>query len=291
MLKQGDEYFAGLFDGEGSVGIYAVSNGKKRRESGQKNYWSPKLAIVGTYRPQIEAAYLHFGVGSISTQKRQALQKLPKGLTIDPKLCKQGWRWMAQRKSDILLVLERIFPYLIEKKEQAEIVMKFCKGELAGEEASKLCKGAKQFEFVSSSGESPRKSTGSPSEWNPAAKLTYEQAQDIRRRVAAGERQVGIAREFGVTRTQVNRIVNNITYTRPPLSYNKDEVPPILEAPVKRFLGPAKLTYEQAQEVRGLLAGGMKQADIARKFNVNKGLISKIVNNLTYTRPPMSYHK
>lgn len=34
-------YFAGFFDGEGSVGIYTVSNNK----SGEKTYWSIKLAM------------------------------------------------------------------------------------------------------------------------------------------------------------------------------------------------------------------------------------------------------
>lgn len=32
------EYFSGLFDGEGTVGIYAVGNGRKTN-SGNKVYW------------------------------------------------------------------------------------------------------------------------------------------------------------------------------------------------------------------------------------------------------------
>lgn len=218
-IKRSNEYFAGLFDGEGTVGIYAVSNGKKT-ESGNKNYWSIKLSIVGSHRPQIEAAYWHFYVGQLSTQKRQALQKFPKGKSIDPKLCKQGWRWMVQRKSEVLEVLERIYPYLIEKKEQAKICIKFCKGELRGDVAADLCKKAKQFEFLADLGEPARKSTGSTAEWNPMAKLTFDQAQTIRQRVKNGERQINVAKELGLSKTVVSRIINNITYTRPPLSYN-----------------------------------------------------------------------
>lgn len=81
MCVRGDEYWAGIFDGEGTIGVYAASG-----------YWSARMAVVGSYRPMIEEAYKHFGVGSFKTQKRQALQKTPMGL-VDSKLGKQCWRW------------------------------------------------------------------------------------------------------------------------------------------------------------------------------------------------------
>jgi len=284
---RGNEYFAGLFDGEGTVGVYVITNSKKS-ESGKKNYWMAKMSIVGTYRPQIEAAYNHFKVGSLSTQKRQALQKLPKGKTIDPKLCRQGWRWSVQAKKDVAEVIEKILPYLMEKKEQAEIVLKFCKGELDGEMASRLCKEAKRFEYSADLGESPRKSTGSCSEHNPLAKLTYEQAQEIRQRVHNGEKQIKIARELGVSKTQISRIVNNITYVYPPMSYNKGEkpIPDVLPPPEKTAgSGRAKLTYEQAQEIRLRVKRGERQFMIAHELGITRTQVSKIVNNQTYVSP------
>jgi hypothetical protein len=49
-----DSYIAGLFDGEGSIGIYAVGNGKINYN---KTFWSIKIGIVGTYKPMIKAIY------------------------------------------------------------------------------------------------------------------------------------------------------------------------------------------------------------------------------------------
>jgi DNA invertase Pin-like site-specific DNA recombinase len=281
MLERGDEYFAGLFDGEGTVGIYPIG-------PYERICWSCRLSIVGTFRPQIEAAYLHFGLGSLSTQKRQALQRLPKGLSIDPKLCKQSWRWLIQRKEEVLNVLERVYPYLMEKREQAEVVMKFCKGELDGETASKMCKEAKQFEFPAFTGESPRKSTGSPAEWNPASKLSYEKAQEIRRLVAEGMKQAEAAKSYKVSKHIISRIINNLTYTRPPMSYSKgDNSGPKLLAPPEKTAGSgiAKLTWDQADEIRQRVRDGEKQIDLAREFKVSKVQISRVVNNLTYVRP------
>lgn len=43
-------------------------------------------------------------------------------------------------------------------------------------------------------------------ERSPVAKLTDEQVGEIRERIAAGEKQVDLAREFGMSKTHVNRI-------------------------------------------------------------------------------------
>lgn len=43
----------------------------------------------------------------------------------------------------------------------------------------------------------------------PFSKLTWEKVDEIRRRVNNGEKQYRIAREFGISRTQVSNIMNN----------------------------------------------------------------------------------
>lgn len=43
-------------------------------------------------------------------------------------------------------------------------------------------------------------------ERSPVAKFTDEQVGEIRERIAAGEKQVDLAREFGMSKTHVNRI-------------------------------------------------------------------------------------
>lgn len=51
---------------------------------------------------------------------------------------------------------------------------------------------------------------------NPNARLTYQQAEEVRERVENGERQVDIAEELEVSKTMISRIVNHKTYTKPP---------------------------------------------------------------------------
>ena len=47
---------------------------------------------------------------------------------------------------------------------------------------------------------------------NGNAKLTHEQAEDVKKRVALGERQVDLAREFNVHRQTINQIVRGTGY-------------------------------------------------------------------------------
>ena len=117
-------YFAGLFDGEGTVGIYSV----------RQEYWSVRMQIVGTHKPMIKALYDFVGDGSFTIQSKQ-------------KNYKQGWKWCLSNRSIIKRVLLNITPYLIEKKEQAQIVIDYLDGNLDGRVASSLCKEAKQFSF------------------------------------------------------------------------------------------------------------------------------------------------
>ncbi len=47
---------------------------------------------------------------------------------------------------------------------------------------------------------------------NGIAKLTHEQAEEVKKRVALGERQVDIAKEFNVLRQTINQIVRGVGY-------------------------------------------------------------------------------
>jgi hypothetical protein len=209
-MKNLDAYFAGLFDGEGTVGIYVVS-----RKSELIN-WSTRFAIVGTYQPMIKAAFEHFGCGQLRTQKRQAVVRTP---SRDYALGKQGWLWLVTRKSEIKMILERMLPYLIEKRPQAEIVLAYINGEIEGEKASLACKQAKRFSFPATV-EPKKRSTGSPGELNPNAKFTWTEVELIRQRYEKGEKQVELAREFKVTRSIINRMVKGLSYTIRPLTCN-----------------------------------------------------------------------
>lgn len=193
-------YAAGVFDGEGSVGIYRVSNGKS-----DKVYYAVRLAVVGTHRPMIAALREHFNVGLFTTQKRQAIQHTPNGSVFG----KQGWLWAVQSRAETQSVLEQILPHLIEKKVQAEIALAFCRGEISGEVAEHSCKAAKKFSFPIEDFEeyASRRNTGQlAGSKNPAATTSEETAVEIKRRLALGHRGVDIARELGVTKGVVSRI-------------------------------------------------------------------------------------
>ncbi len=47
---------------------------------------------------------------------------------------------------------------------------------------------------------------------HPSAKLTLERVRSIRQRIAAGETQTGLAREFGVTQANISSIVRRKTW-------------------------------------------------------------------------------
>lgn len=197
-----DAYFAGLIDGEGTMGVYATGNGKDGN-----TYWSAKFAVHGAYRPMILSAHEHFGVGQFSTAKRNPGHHLGG---------KPQWLWQVCSKGKIAHVLERVIPYLMEKREQAATMIAYCKGEISGDAAQGILREQKRIEFPHSIGEGVRLPRGTPSETCQISRTTWAIAEEIRRRVENGERQADLYREYGLTKTIVNRIVLRKTYVTEP---------------------------------------------------------------------------
>lgn len=148
------------------------------------------------------------------------------------------------------------------------------------------------------------------------ALLTNEQVLDIRARYAAGETQVALGKEFGVSNDCIHLIVTNRAYKdlaapeELPVIRGKDNV--LLEQDVLDiierhtagetqahlarqygvtqttiwhilkdrggFVPKPKLTQEQVQQIRDVLATGAQQRAVARQFNVSEATISKIAN-------------
>lgn len=193
-------YVAGLFDGEGSVGIYSVSNGRSK----EKLYWAPKLTITGSYRPMIEAVARFVGIGRFTFSKRQALgscngRKYATRKRRGAKLCKQGWRWSVSSQADILVVGAKLLPFLHEKKAQLEAVLQFCRGELDGKVAAARCKKAKKFSFPADDWIEPnRRKPAFKGENNPFALLSNSQVRDLRRRAIKGESTLSLMKRFNI---------------------------------------------------------------------------------------------
>ena len=125
------EYLAGFFDGEGSIGIY-WSNGSSdtRYKSGHKNgSWIRSVSVVNTYRPILETFQSHFG-GRIGQ------------IIKDPKY-KPCFQWQIGSKFGIKTCLDELKPHLIEKREQAKLMLLACEGLMNEEDAAKQLKELK----------------------------------------------------------------------------------------------------------------------------------------------------
>ena len=95
-------YFAGLIDGEGYIGMQSTGVGKPKK---------PSLEVKMTCKKTIDALQSHFGCG--------AIRMIPPP-SANPHY-KTQWRWKITHKPAIS-VIEQILPYMITKKDEAEIV-------------------------------------------------------------------------------------------------------------------------------------------------------------------------
>ena len=194
------EYLAGLFDGEGPVGIYRVKN-----KNSEKVYWSVKLSIVGTHKPMIESIYKKVGYGMFTTQKRQMMCRTPIGNVLG----KQGWKWGLTSKSSVKDFLEKIYPILIEKKAQADIVLSYCTGKIDGNEASRLCKQEKKFEFpIGEFEEYKPRACDFKGMANPRSKLTVREVKIIKLALQTGVPGSLLAKILNVSKVTISNIKN-----------------------------------------------------------------------------------
>lgn len=102
-------YFAGLFDGEGSISIAKVKCTRIRNPS-VSFYYRLQVCLVNNDRPVVEWLKSQFG-GSICVRNM-------KGARMETHCwsccCQQGLRFLQQ-----------VFPYLHIKRRQAEVAIKF----------------------------------------------------------------------------------------------------------------------------------------------------------------------
>ena len=213
-------YVAGVFDGEGTVGVYHV----KREETaarGYADYHAARLTIVGTHRPMIEAIYKFANVGHFGIQKRQTLHTSPqqgKKYSVDgreeTRLCKQGWKFSITSKYELEPFLLNIVEFLHEKRRQVEIVLAFFRKDISGADAVQACKAAKKFHFPATDWvEPPRRIPNFKGEKNPFAKLSHEQVRELRARAAAGATNEELMRDYNIDdRSTIWRIKTRRAY-------------------------------------------------------------------------------
>lgn len=113
MKKTDLAYIAGLFDGEGSIGIY-LNQSKKTKEGIKLSHYRLQCAVMLTDEFLIHLLQMHFG-GEFYIYTRR-----------DKPIWRIVYRWSVNSKK-ALDFLETIIPYLKIKKPQAEIAIQFQK--------------------------------------------------------------------------------------------------------------------------------------------------------------------
>lgn len=103
MTKLKDSYFAGLIDGEGCIRL------ERKTERNRTLREAPTVQVKMTCLKTINALRDYFGCGSIQPYKPVKAHYKPQ------------WRWRVRDKS-AALVLHRILPYMITKRDEAEFV-------------------------------------------------------------------------------------------------------------------------------------------------------------------------
>lgn len=103
-------------------------------------------------------------------------------------------------------------------------------------------------------------------EKHPNTELTWEKIREIRERYNKGENTTILADEFGMTRQQMWRIINNAQWQDG--NYN----------PVHNH-GNAKIDYDIVYQIRDRYKNGEKQKNLATEFGISIGLISMIISN------------
>lgn len=103
-----NSYFAGFFDGEGSVGIYKTKQSKHSRGSG---FWyKPRVSASNSVRPILKKMQSLYGGGLVS---------------FAPRTENRSWEhsWSLTTNRPIELFLLKVLPYLVVKYEQANTMM------------------------------------------------------------------------------------------------------------------------------------------------------------------------
>lgn len=98
-------YVAGFFDGEGTVGISHVKHPSA-------DYYNVRVAIINTNRAILDAIQGTFG-GSVGSHDKRRSDKH-----------KQSWQvqWYSESAIEFL---RTIYPYVIVKRDQIELALKF----------------------------------------------------------------------------------------------------------------------------------------------------------------------
>ena len=109
MFPSPDQEFAwaiGLFEGEGSAGVYG--NGKNKHVIAQV-----KMRLID--KDTVERFHIAVGVGRLQNENHAAKNTIMYG-------------WTLTRQADLLMLAQKMYPYLSKRRQaQLDPVIEFCK--------------------------------------------------------------------------------------------------------------------------------------------------------------------
>ena len=108
-----------------------------------------------------------------------------------------------------------------------------------------------------------------PGQESGRAKLTWEHARAIRLRHEAGETQIALAREFGLSQPTISALLRGESWREPGV--------------VTRDFR-TKISKDQRSEIKKRIAEGSRQVDLAREYGVGQSRISAIVHDYDHRR-------
>lgn len=104
-------YIAGVIDSDGYIGL---TRSRENRRTKKTYSYRPTITITQT-KPQAIALLKDIGLGRFGIKKQQS------------KKHKSLYRWGIYSYRDVKFLIKRILPYLRIKKEQAKILLEYCK--------------------------------------------------------------------------------------------------------------------------------------------------------------------
>jgi hypothetical protein len=108
-------------------------------------------------------------------------------------------------------------------------------------------------------------------EANGRARLTRADVTEVRRRYAAGETGVALAKEYGVVRTHMYRIISGDAWPDVP-------VEPRPGARLRAGSHGPKLSEADVLDIRDFSAGGFTGSSLANTYGVSLGYIYKVIH-------------
>jgi hypothetical protein len=113
-----DAWCAGLFEGEGSIGIYRTKGNR---------HPSISVRVNMTDKPAVDRFFEIMAIGGVRRNK-------PRGKR------RASWVWGVYNKSDCSHVIGRIYPWLVIKRKQADVALAFIRGNSGSQDVVRTIK-------------------------------------------------------------------------------------------------------------------------------------------------------